>query len=188
MIIIIIYHDFRPPPRRCSYVKSDNTHTIINIHTLAHILDICALICSSCAIFTVYFNRIMLQHPTLLQVITTRGREGRPKEHRAKQNWPRETNSVIYVPELSTLSDLSRIVTQPPPSFICCPRPPSHHPSSLTSVSLVPALHFLPPSTLFWPCGTHPFFTHAKTISILSYLLYSPTPSLCQLSYATLHS
>ena len=30
----------------------------------------------------------------------------------------------------------------PPPSFLCCPRPPSHHPSSLTSISLVPAFHY----------------------------------------------
>ena len=32
VIIIIIYHDFLPPPRRGSHVKSDNTHTIIQ-HT-----------------------------------------------------------------------------------------------------------------------------------------------------------
>ena len=34
-----IYHDFLPPPRRGSHVKSDNTHTIDKIHPLAHILD-----------------------------------------------------------------------------------------------------------------------------------------------------
>ena len=60
--------------------------------------------------------------------------------------------------------------------------PPSHHPSSLSSVFLVPALHLLPPSTPFWPYGTHPFFTHALTISILSDLLYSLTPFLFQLA------
>ena len=39
-IIIIIYHDFLPTPRRGSHVKSDkNTHTVIKIHPLAHILD-----------------------------------------------------------------------------------------------------------------------------------------------------
>ena len=47
-----------------------------------------------------------------------------------KQKWQRETHSVTYVPGLSTLSDLSRIDAQPPPSFLCCPRPPSHHTSS----------------------------------------------------------
>ena len=72
-------------------------------HTpLAHILDICALIFGSCALFTVY--------PTPIQVITTGAREGGPKEHKAKQKWERETHSVTYVPGLSTLSDLSRRV------------------------------------------------------------------------------
>ena len=50
--IIIIYHGFLPPPRRGSRVKSENTLTIINIHSFAHLLDICALIFSSCALFT----------------------------------------------------------------------------------------------------------------------------------------
>ena len=54
--------------------------------------------------------------------------------------------------------------------------PPSHHPRSLTSVSLVPALHLLLPSTPFWPYGTHPFFPHSQNISKLSDLLYSLTP------------
>ena len=40
ILITIIYHDFLLPPRRGTHVKSDNTHIIINIHTLAHILDI----------------------------------------------------------------------------------------------------------------------------------------------------
>ena len=121
-------------------------------------------------------------------MITTRAREGGPKEHRVKHKWPRETRSVTYVPGLSTLSDLSFIVAQPPLSFLCCPRPPSQNSSSLTSVSLVPALHLLPPSTPFWPYDTHPFFSHAQTISILSDLLYSLTPFLIQLTHAPLHS
>ena len=37
-IIIIIYHDFLPPPRRGSHVKSDNTQTV-KTHPVAHILD-----------------------------------------------------------------------------------------------------------------------------------------------------
>ena len=81
-------------------------------------------------------------------MITTRAREAGTKEHRAKQKWPRETHSVTYVLGLSNLSNLSRIDVQPPPSFLCCPRPPSHHPSILTSVSLVPALHLLMPNRL----------------------------------------
>ena len=39
-------------------------------------------------------------------MITTRAWEGGPKEHRAKQRWPRETHSVTYVPGVSTLSGL----------------------------------------------------------------------------------
>ena len=50
---MIICHDFLPTPRRSSHVKSDRTHTVTKIHPLAHILDTCALIFSSCAPFTV---------------------------------------------------------------------------------------------------------------------------------------
>ena len=68
----------------------------------------------------------------------------RSKEHRAKQKWRRETHLVTYAPGFSILS-LSSI--QP---NLCLPRtrPP-----------------FIPPSTPFCPCGTHPFFPHAQTIS-----------------------
>ena len=38
-VIIIIYHDFLPTPRRGSHVKSGKTHTVIKIHPLANILD-----------------------------------------------------------------------------------------------------------------------------------------------------
>ena len=97
-----------------------------------------------------------------------------------------ETHSVTYAPGLSTLSFfLSHIAAQRPPSLFYCPRPPSHHISCLTSVYLVPVLHLLPPSTPFWPYGTHPFFPHAQTISILSDLLYLLTPFLLQLSWSS---
>ena len=49
-------------------------------------------------------------------------------------------------------------------------------------------LPLLRPSTPYWPYGTHPFFPHAQTISILSDLLYLLTLFLFQLSYAPLHS
>ena len=39
LIIMIIYHDFLPTPRRGSDVKSDKTHTVMKIQFLAHILD-----------------------------------------------------------------------------------------------------------------------------------------------------
>ena len=38
IIIIIIYHDFLPSPRRGSHVKSEKTYTVIKTHPLAHIL------------------------------------------------------------------------------------------------------------------------------------------------------
>ena len=41
------------------FMSSQITHTIINIHPLAHIFDVCAFVFSSCALFTVYRNRIM---------------------------------------------------------------------------------------------------------------------------------
>ena len=121
--IVIIYHDCLPTPRKGSHIKSDKTHTVIKIHPLALILDCWASIFSSCALLTVYPNRIMQWHPSNIHLITTRAWEGCPKEHRAKQKWLRETHSVTYVPGLSTLSGLSRIVGQPPPSFLCCLKP-----------------------------------------------------------------
>ena len=123
-----------------------------------------------------------------LHVITTRAREGGPKEHRAKQKWPCETHIVTYAPGLTTHSYLLCIVAQPPPSLLCWPRPPSHHPYSLTSVYLICTLQLLPPSTPFLLYGTHPFIPHAQTISIISDPLYSQTPFLFQLSYVPLNS
>ena len=101
---------------------------------------------------------------------------GRSQRREGHAKWPRETHSVTHAPGLSTLTYLSRIDAQPPLSFLCCPKPPSHHPCNPTSVSLVHALHLLMPSTPFWPYNTHPFFSHAQTISILSELLYSLLP------------
>ena len=101
------------------------------------------------------FQSLSQLHPSPLHVITTRAWEGGPKEHRAKQKWPRETHSVTYVPGLSTLCSLLLIAAQPPPSLLCCPMPPSHHPSNPTQVSHLPVPHRkLRPSTSFWRYGT----------------------------------
>ena len=151
-------------------MSSHITHTIIRHTSFAYILDTCTFIFRSCELFTDYPNHIMYQ--------SCRAWEGGPKEHKAKQKCPCETHSVTYVSGLSTLSDLLHIVMQSPLSLLCCPMPPSHRPSSLTSVSLVPTLHLLLPSTPFWQYGAHPFFPHAQTIAILSdllILLYSLT-------------
>ena len=69
--------------------------------------------------------------------------------------WQHKTHSVAYVLGLFTLSDHSLIVAHPPASFLCCPRQPSHRPSSLPSVFPVPAVHLLPLATPFWPYPTH---------------------------------
>ena len=75
-------------------------------------------------------------------------------EHSAKQKWQRETHSATNVPGLSPLSDLSR-------SLHCHSSVAKGHlHTSLTSVSLVPVLHRIRPSTPFWPYGTHPFSLH----------------------------
>ena len=130
---------------------------------------------------------LVYYYPTPPYVMTTRAQEDGPKEYKAQQKWQRETpQSVTYTPGLSTVFYLSCIVVKHPPSFLSCPRPPSHHPSSLTSVSLVPALHLLPPSTTFWSYCSDPLFPNTETISILSDSLYSLTPFLFLLSNAPL--
>ena len=113
---------------------------------------------------------------------------GRSERTPDQAKWQLETHSVTYAPGLSTLSNLLRIVAKPPPSLLSCPRPPSHHPSSLALVYLVPILHLLLPSTTFWLYGTHTFFPHTQIISILSASLYSLIPFIFQLSYAPLRS
>ena len=71
--IITNYHDFLSPPMWGSHVKSDNTHIIINIHPLAHLLDICPLVFSGSALFSLsQQHHVTASHP--LQVITTRAR------------------------------------------------------------------------------------------------------------------
>ena len=115
-------------------------------------------------------------------MITTRAREGGPNEHRAKQKWKRETNSVSYAPGLFSLSHLSRIFAQPQ-SFR-----QGHFTPSIQSNLGLPRTR--PPLTAaintFWIYGSNPFFPHAQTISILSNPLYSLTSFLFQFSYVPL--
>ena len=94
---------------------------------------------------------------------------------------------LLNVPGLSTFSDLRALTRNLHRHSSAVQGHLQHHPSSLTSISLVVAIHLLPPSTPFWPYATHTFFPHAQTISILSDLLYSFTPFLFQLSYVTEH-
>ena len=89
----------------------------------------------------------------------------------------RKIHSVTHVPGLSTLNNLSRIVTQPPLSFLCCLRPPSHHPSSPTSVYLVPILRWLQPSAPFWPSFADFGHQHPSGLSFSQHFSY-PMPVL----------
>ena len=153
------------------------------IHPLADILDTCGLIFSSCSPCTVHANLIILWHLTPLQVITTRAREGNPKEDRANKNC--DWNSFSNICTRNIHSFLSFPYYRAASTVIpLLPRPPSPLPSSLTSAYLISVLHLLLPSTPFWSYGTHPFFPDAQTISIFSNALYSLTPFLFQLSDA----
>ena len=127
-------------------------------------------------------HKIINEHP-LVHILDTRTLLYSSCVLLGHEKWSRETHSFTHAPGLSTLSDLSLIVEQPPATFLCCPTPPSHHPSILTTVYVVPVIYFLLPSTPFWPNSSHPFFPHNQTIWILSDPLYSLTPFLFQLSY-----
>ena len=70
------------------------------------------------------------------------------------------------------------IVVQPPLLFPCYRRQPSHHPFNLTSVYLVPALHLLPPTTLFTPYGTLSFSLRFQTTLTLTIWSTLPANSL----------
>ena len=165
-------------------MSSQITHTQSStIHLLAHILDTCVLIFSSCAHFTVYPKtpHVMASNPSPGWIPPEHGRAVR-KTRPSKNGCVKLIQLRMY--QCSPLFPIF-IVAEAPKSFLCYPRPPSHHPFSLTLVSLVLVLHLLPPSTPFWPYGAHPFFPHAQTISILFdplYLLF-----IFQLSYPPLH-
>ena len=112
------------------------------------------------------------------------GRElGGPKEHWNKAKMTK-SHSIIYTyaTVISTSSYLSHIIDKPPPSSIWCQKPPSRHPSNLTSFYSVSALHLLLPSTLFT------FSPYVQTVSMFSNSFYSPNHFQFKLFYASLHS
>ena len=168
-------------------ISSQITHTqSSNVHPLAHIVDTCNLIFSSCALFTVYHNLIIKWHPTPLQVITTRAREGGPKEHREMQKWPRETHSVTCTRALHSFIFFVhwRVVSSVIPllpkatfthlsSHLGLPRT---RPPLTTAINTLVAIRY---SSILSTC---------QTISTISDPLYSQTPFIFQLSYAPLHS
>ena len=125
--------DIFPSPRRSSHVKAiylrrTIQHTPVSPCTSAPQFSLAAPFlqfnptasCNGIQPFSMWGN--------------TSAQEGGSKEHRNQEKWLSETRSSTYAPGLSTFSYPSRIIAQPPPSSLCCPRPPAHHPSSLPSV------------------------------------------------------
>ena len=147
-----------------------------NTHLLAHIPGTCALI---------YPNRIIQWYPNPLHVIIHQSAGGLSKKMQGLAKMA--PKSSTYEPGLSTPSYLSRIVGQPPPSCLCCPRTiftPSIQPN-LCLPSTRPPLSSTINTLLAIPYTLH---VRAQTISILSDPLCSSTPFLYQLSYAPPHS
>ena len=152
----------RPSLVTFSYFESVNTHAITKHRPLAQIFDTCALIFSSSSFsqFTPTAYHVAASHPSPGDNHQrTWGRSERTRGQAKMAGW----NSICFICTRALHSFISfahcRLSSTVIPRF---PRPPSHHPSSLTSVSLVPALHLLPPSTPFWQYGTHPFFHMPK--------------------------
>ena len=75
-----------------------------------------------------------------------------------------------------------------PPSSLCCPKPPSHHSSNLTSVYPVSDLCLLSHQHPYIKYGTQPFSECVQTISIFSDFFYFKTLFPFQLFHASPHS
>ena len=105
------------------------------------------------------------------------------KKHKNQAKWPRV---VIYLCTRALHSYLS-VIHFYPPSSLCCPRAPSHHPSNLTldyPVRVRFCYRHQHPSRH----GVHIHSLHMPKPSKYSDSLYSPTPFLFKLFYAPLHS
>ena len=138
---IIVYHDSLPASSRGSHVKSDYAHAIIAISP--------------------YTRHMLLDSQQL------RPNNSLPQPHQVKASHhfpgdnPSERGRAVQMntgPSKNGSWKLNRrhmhqgslfIALFPPLSFPCCPGPASRHPSNLTSVYPIPALHLLLPSTPF---------------------------------------
>ena len=94
-------------------------------------------------------------------MITTRTREGGPKQHRDKQKWPRETHSVTYIPGLSTLSDLWRSLRRY--SSVAQGHLHIFHPAQLRSPSYSTSTYFR--------------YQHPSDHTVLIYSFHLPKPT-----------
>ena len=149
------------------------THTqSSNIHSLAHILDSCAFIFSSCDLFTVYVTTL---HPSPGDNHQTAGLYERTQGQAKMAAW----NSICYICNWALHFFLPIAHCRAASTFIpLLPRRVSDHTSSLTSVYLVPVLHLFLPSTVQHPSG--------RTVLIHSFHL--PKPSQCSLIRSTANS
>ena len=193
--IIIIYHDFLSTPRRGSHVKPDKTHTQSSRYIplplyltpepwFSVVVPFLQCIPSSQP------HHVTASPPSPCDNHQSMGGRSKRTQCKAKMAaW----KSFSYVPGLSTLSDLLLIVTQPPLSFLCCLRLPSHHPSSLTSVFLGPVPHWLRAiNTLLAIRYSSILSTCPNHLNTLWSALLDNSPSipalLCTSSFLTIHS
>ena len=155
-------------------MSSQITHTVIKIHPLAHILDTWALIFSS---WTLFYSLSELHHVTAslppLHVVTTRAREGGPKEHSAKQSG---LVKLIQLHMYCTRALHSlRSFAQPPPSFLCC--------LSTFTPSMKPSP--AQPRSSSYQSSTDFGHQHPSSHTVLIYSLYMQIPSQYSLMCST---
>ena len=135
-----MHQDFLHPLRKGNHVKSDNSHTIINIDPLAHTLDNCALILSSCAIFTVYPNHLTKRHSPPSPGDNHQSVGGRSVRTKGKANWPCETHPVtLYTRALHSFV-----------SFAYC------RPASSVAQGHLDTIHPAQPQSTSYSSSTHP--------------------------------
>ena len=126
-----------------SDVKSNNIQTIINIHPLAMYLTTApwfsVVVPILQFILTASCNGIP---PSSKWWLPEHGRAVRKNTRESKNGRMKLIQLHMYQgsPLFPILHDLSRTHHV---HSVCCPWPPSHHPSSLTAVPLVPARHLL---------------------------------------------
>ena len=123
---IILYHDLLPSSKRGSRGKSDYASTIVKQSHLSQYTRYSSLPTELCKGI-----------PPLARWYATIAWKGGPNEHRNEATMTTSYSIIYIAPGLSTPSYRLRISAQPSPSSLCCPSPPSRHPSNLTSVYLV---------------------------------------------------
>ena len=172
---------------RGSHVKSDNTHTIIkhtplNPYTWHLRLDLQQLL---------PFYSLSQPHHVMASNHSpgdnnqsTWGRSERTQGQAKMASW----NSFSYICTMALLSFRSFAHRRAASTVIPLSPKATFTPSIQPNLGLPrtrPPLTSASNTLLLY--GTHPFFPHAQTISILSDLLYSLTPFLFQFSYVPLH-